>query len=164
MSVGAYLLARFSDPEKMLPAVQTLEHLNPVTRWHAVDGHVHLVIKAGAADRSLYDHLSKLDGIDQVTRYQITQDGENAVVLDPSMAHAYVFIETEPAETDNVRASLQKLDEVVFCSSTSGGCDIVAVVKGANFDAVNRTVLEKLRALDGVVRLKHDLIISLNQL
>lgn len=164
MSVGAYLLARFANTEKLVPAVEALGHLEPVTRWHAVDGHVHLVIKTGAADRSLYEQLSKLDGVDQLIRYQIIQDGENAITLDAGLAHAYVFIETEPTEADNVRASLLRIDDVVFCSSTSGGCDLVAVVKGANFDAVNRTVLETIRALDGVVRLKHDLIISLNQL
>ncbi len=164
MSAGAYLLAHFSDPNKLIPAVEALGRLEPVTRWHAVDGHMHLVIKAGAADRSLYEELRKIDGIDQLIRYQIVQDGENTLILDPALAHAYIFVETEPTETENVHAKLEAMPDIVFCSSTSGGCDLVAVVKGANFDAVNRTVLERVRVLDGVVRVKHDRIITLTQL
>jgi DNA-binding Lrp family transcriptional regulator len=93
------------------------------------------------------------------------QKGEcEKVATDPSLCYAYVFIETEKAKLNSVKKALENIDQVVFCSHTDGGCDLVAVIKGENFSEVDRVIAGKIRVLDGILRLKHNRIIDLKQL
>ncbi|MEW6051161.1 MAG: Lrp/AsnC ligand binding domain-containing protein [Candidatus Zixiibacteriota bacterium] len=162
MSAGAYLLARFTDPEQLLPAVKLLDSLQPIIRWDAVDGHVHLVIKTKPA--ATPDAIKSLIGLDELLRYDIVDNGDTGAIFDPSLSYAYVFIEAEACRRESVRESIAALSETHFCSATTGGCDVVAVIRGPRFSAVENTIAEKIRSLEGVLRLKHDRIIDLRQL
>lgn len=164
MSVGAYVLARFSDPEKLLPAMKQVQACDPVERWSAVDGHVHLVMKVKASSAALPEPIRKLDGVDQLMSYDILLDEERNKVIDPAIAHAYVFLEVEHTKLDAMRNQLQKMPEVLFCTTTRGGCDLVALVTGATFDAVDHVIENNIRMLDGVLRLKRNYVIELTQL
>ena len=162
MSAGAYILARFSDSDKLLPAVKLLDDIDPVTRWDAVDGHVHLVIQTKPTPTP--EAIKSLGGLNELVRYDIIEDGNRGAELDPSLAYAYVFIEIEPARREAVQQAVAALSETQYCSITSGGCDLVAMIRGPRFSAIEATVAEKIRPLDGVLRLKHDRIIDLRQL
>jgi DNA-binding Lrp family transcriptional regulator len=161
MSAGLYLLARFSDHEKLLPAAKLLEGAKTVARWDAVDGHVHLVVRARST--APLDSLKSLGGLEQSARFDISKDNDSGESFDPSLAHAYVFVETEPDKRDAVCQAVTALPEILFCSTTTGGCDLVAVIRGPRFSAIDSTIADKIRPLDGVVRLKHDRIIDLRQ-
>lgn len=161
MSAGAYLLARFSDPEKLLPAAKLLASADTVARWDAVDGHVHLVVRARSTAPA--DSLRSLGGLEQLVQFAIAKDNDSGESFDPSLAHAYIFIETEPDKREAVCKAVTALPETLFCSITSGGCDLVAVIRGPRFSAVDNAIAEKIRPLDGVLRLKHDRIIDLRQ-
>ncbi len=161
---GAYVLARFADPEKFLPAIRQIDNCPPVERWHAVDGHVHLVMKVAASSQALPEELRRLDGVDRLISYDIKTDDERDTIIDPEQAHAYVFSEAEPAKVEAIRAALKTDPSILFVSPTKGGCDLVALIAGGNFDVVDRTVNEKIRLLDGVTRVKHDRVIELTHL
>lgn len=163
MSNGAFILAHFANQDSLIPAAQKLTGDKSVTRWDAVDGHVNLVVKTGDAG-SAGVAIKAIPGVDRMFKYDIQQDFGNGATLDPALCHAYVFIETENGKRDQVCKALQAQDDVLACSATQGGCDLVAIVKGATFTAVDRTVEEKIRLLDGVLRLKHNRIIDLQQL
>jgi DNA-binding Lrp family transcriptional regulator len=164
MTVGSYVLARFSDPEKLLPAMHTIQSCEPVLRWHAVDGHVQLVMKVATSAAALPESLKRLEGVDKMLTYDILLDMEDDTQIDPAMAHAYLFLEVEITRLDKVRAALAAMPEVLFCSTTRGGCDLVAIVTGGNFDAVEHVINDKIRMLDGVLRLKQNYVIELTKL
>lgn len=164
MTVGSYVLARFADPEKLLPAMQTVQSSTSVERWNAVDGHIHLVMKLSSPAVAIPDPLKRLEGVDQMMAYDILHDDERSKQLDSAMAHAYVFLEVEPSKLDTVRTSLAAIPEVVFCTTTRGGCDLIAVVTGGNFDAVDSVINEDIRMLDGLLRLKQAYILELTKL
>lgn len=163
MSKGAYYLVRFAHPENLIPATESFEKYASVVRWDAVDGHVHMVLRTGR-DADLSDDVSKITGMEELTRYDITDDGEDGRTRSAESSAAYVFIETEPSKCESVRNLLSSIDNVLWTSATKGGCDIVAIVQGKNFDAVEQVVNQRIRLIDGVVRLKHDRIIDLKQL
>ena len=163
MSNGAYILAHFANQESLIPAAKKLTGDKSVARWDAVDGHVNLVVKAGDSDGASAA-VKALTGVDRTLRYDIQQDFGNGATLDPALCHAYVFIETENGKREQICKALQARDDVLSCSATQGGCDLVAIVKGPTFTAVDRTVEEEIRPLDGVLRLKHNRIIDLQQL
>ncbi len=163
MTEGSYLLARFADPEKLLPAMQTVQSSHDVVEWNAVDGHIHLVMKVSRPSGSIPDPLKRLDGIDQVMTYDILDDSHRKDI-DHAMANAYVFLEVESSKVAQLRKLLAAIPEVVSCSTTKGGCDLVAIVTGGNFDAVDLTINDQIRMLDGILRLKHAYIIELTKL
>ena len=164
MTVGSYVLARFADPEMLLPAMQTVQNSTSVERWSAVDGHIHLVMKLSAPASAIPDPLKRLQGVDQMMAYDLLLDEEQSKSIDPAMAHAYLFLEVEPAKLESMRKALGEIPEVLFCTTTRGGCDLVAVVTGGNFDAVDSTINEHIRMLDGLLRLKHAYILELTKL
>lgn len=163
MTEGSYLLARFADPEKLLPAMQTVQASPDVLDWNAVDGHIHLVMRISSSAATIPDPLKHLDGVETVLAYDILDDAHRRE-FDHAMANAYAFLEVEPAKADAIRRSLAVIPEVVSCTTTTGGCDLIAIITGGNFDAVDSTINEQIRMLDGILRLKSAYILELTKL
>jgi len=163
MSSGAYLLAHVASQEDLIPAAKQLSEIESVTRWDAVDGHVNIILKTSNI-AEVKAALESVSGIDQTLAYNITGESGQDVTLDPSLCHAYLFIETEGAKRESIAKTLKSMTEVVSITSTSGGCDFVVVIKGATFSAVDHVINDYIRPLDGVIRLKHNRIIDLKQL
>jgi DNA-binding Lrp family transcriptional regulator len=91
-------------------------------------------------------------------------DAELNTQIDPAMAQAYLFLEVEITKLYKVRTRLTAMPEVLFCSTTRGGCDLVALVTGGTFDAIDHIINDKIRMLDGVLRLKQNYVIELTKL
>jgi DNA-binding Lrp family transcriptional regulator len=161
MSVGSYVLMQFTDSEKLLPAIAGIDQCKEVVRWNAVDGHVQLIVKLKSDSSEMPEEIKELIGIEEMMSYFIQTDGENGTKLDHSLSHAYVFIETEAGKRDAVITSLKQIDAVVFSSQLTGGCDIVAVVKGNDFESVDKLINGRIRMIDGVARLKKNRVIEL---
>ena len=164
MSTGAYVLVKFNDREKLLPAVEALSGLPKVTKWNAVDGHFNLVLKLEANDTSLINKIEKLDGCADLALCELLSDNEAEIDLSPDYSYSYLFIETERYQQKAVQSSLEKSEAIIFCSPTSGNCDLVAIAKGETFDEINRIVDGDIRRLDGILRLKQDRIILLDRM
>ncbi len=160
---AAFVLAKFADSEKLVPAIDRLQHCPPVKSWDAVDGHVHLVLRVDSSASALPDDLVRLSGVAQMTAYDIVNvDPRTAPASDE--AKAYLFIDTDPVRKDSIMTNIRSLSETVCCTSVKGGCDLVAMVKGETISALERTIDEKIRPMDGVLRLKHNHVIDLKQL
>jgi DNA-binding Lrp family transcriptional regulator len=163
MSVGAYVLAHFTDSEKLLPAAQLVNRFENVVRWNAVEGHAHLVVKLDKPSQEIPRQIIHLDGIDSLQSYDIEEDNDKNINFDPSLSYSYLFIEVEPIKSESVRKFLIEQDEILFCSRIKGGCDFVAVIKSKTFEDINRRINENIRTLDGILRLKQDRIIDLTK-
>ena len=164
MSVGSYVLTQFTDSEKLLPAVAAIKQCKEVVRWNAVDGHVQLIMKIKPESSEMPEAIKELAGVEEMMNYFIQHDGENGTTLDHSLSHAYVFIETEAGKREAVITLLKQIDAVVFCSQLTGGCDIVVVVKGNDFETVDKLINGRIRMIDGITRFKKNHVIELEGL
>lgn len=163
MSLGAYLLLRFSDTTHLVPAITRLKTCPQVQRWDAMDGHAHLVVRTSSPATSPPDECRKLDGLRDLAVHEIIS-GSTPPGFKASLCHAYVFMETEPAKTPVIKSVLDGMPEVHSCVTVRGGCDLVVVVQGETFRSITNTVQNKISHLDGVLRLKTGRVIDLKQL
>ncbi len=164
MSTGAYVLVKFDDRSKLLPAVETIDAIEQIQSWNAVDGHFNLVLKLNSNDPKAIEQIRKLDGCSRLSSCEFKTDNGSEVTLSPDLAYSYVFIETERFQQQAVQTLLEKNDAIEICTPVTGDCDLVALVKGETFDQIDRAVNNGIRPLDGVVRLKQDRIIFLDRL
>jgi hypothetical protein len=163
MSSGALLIARLSDPERLVPTAQFLEHSEFVDCWNAVDGHVDLVAKIKTPASMLPDQIRNLPGIEELYAFDLSDESGN-LVCDPAYAHSFVFLEVEHDRISSVRDRLRSLKEVAFCAPIQGTDELVIVIRGDTFTAIDRTINDQIRTTDGVLRLKQDRVISLKQI
>jgi DNA-binding Lrp family transcriptional regulator len=161
---AAFVLAKFADSEKLIPAIDRLQHCPPVKRWDAVDGHVQLVLRVDGSASALPDDVARLSSVAQLTAYDIVNVDDRMVSPESEETKAYLFIDADPARRDAIMNTVRALPETVCCTSVKGGCDLVAMVKGETISALERTIDEKIRPMDGVLRLKHNHVIDLKQL
>ncbi len=164
MSTGAYVLVKFEDREKLLPAVDTLKNLPEISKWDAVDGHCDLVLKFKDSQSSVIERIKKLDGFADLATCEVQSDSEKEPELSPDDSYSYLFIDTERYQQKPVKSSLEKIENVVYVWPVTGACDLVAVVKGENFDHIGRIINNQIRPLDGILRLKQDRIIFLDRM
>jgi len=163
MSTGALLLARLYDPEMLVPAAEFLEHSEIVECWNAVDGHVDLVAQLSAPPTQLLDQLRSLGGDQELDVIELS-GGSGKFLCNPIFCYSFVFLEVEPGNLKAIREHLATMEQVPFCSSREGMNEIIAVVYGNTFQAVDRIVTEQIRPIDGVLRLKQDRVINLRQI
>lgn len=165
MSAAAYVLARFSHADKLIPAIAALKTCPQVQRWDAVEGrHFQLVLKISPPAVPLPNELRQIDGVRELTTFEILADVDHGAQLAPQVCHAYLFIECEPGKLASVTAVLDGLEQVATCSQVRGGCDLVVIVRGDSFQAIDRLVNDKIQHLDGILRLKKNRVIDLKQL
>ena len=160
----AYVVARFPDPDHLLPAVEAMKNCEGVLRWDAVEGQNQLVLKVRLDGLELPCGITALPGLGSLQRYDIEDDDENSAVIDPEACHGYVYVDTEPEAREAVHDAMKADPQVVFCSMTTGECDIVALLRGRSFEEIEADIAGRLRRMDGVLRLKHDWVINLSHL
>ena len=77
---------------------------------------------------------------------------------------AYVLIETAAGKTKNVKKALAKMrsaTDVLNLDAVTGPYDFIAVVSGANLDAIGRLVTDDIGTIDGVTRTTTCVAVSL---
>jgi DNA-binding Lrp family transcriptional regulator len=74
---------------------------------------------------------------------------------------AYVLLEIEKEKLESIYPALYFDDQVVYCDCTRGKYDIVLLMKGTSFTEIGNTVRNKIKQLDGVLRVKEWPIITL---
>ncbi|UCD64687.1 MAG: Lrp/AsnC ligand binding domain-containing protein [Candidatus Zixiibacteriota bacterium] len=164
MSAGAYVLVKFDNREKLPAALEALSGSKDIARWDAVDGHYNLVLRLTDNRKSVEDKIRKMEGFSGLSSCELQTGGEEDVPLSTEYCYSYVFIEAERFKQKAVQTALAKNEAVVFCSPVSGGCDLIALVRGESFDIIDRTVNDFIRPLDGVLRLKQERVILLDRM
>lgn len=77
---------------------------------------------------------------------------------------AYVLIETAAGKTKNVKKALAKMrsaSHVESLDAVTGPYDFIAVVSGANLDAIGRLVTDDIGTIDGITRTTTCVAVSL---
>ncbi len=167
MSTGAFALLRFADTGKLLPAVKEIETSDHVAGWHAVDGHNHLVIKLASTAPEFVSVLNGLEGLEALDLCELTEEAAVEDVgnftSDPEKCYAYLHLEVEKDKQGNIVEVLES-DHLPFVMLAATSCGFIAVVEADSFADVKRVTDLTVRPLDGVLRVKTDLIIDLMQL
>lgn len=147
-----------------MPALEALRKIDAIDRWDAVEGHYNLVIKLAPEAAEGVNRARTLDGLSDMKVCEIVAENNGSATVDPELCRAYVFIDVDAAHRDAIKAALSGVEEIASLIQTSGGCDMIALVTADNFDRINRVVNERIRPLDGLLRLKQDRIIDLDNL
>jgi len=66
----------------------------------------------------------------------------------------FVLINTAPTREHDAYLGLQKIKEIVELNNLFGEYDLIAKVEAADFNAVGQVVIEKIRAVKGVIDTK----------
>jgi len=74
---------------------------------------------------------------------------------------SYVLLETEKEKMEAIYPALYFNDQVVNCDCTQGGFNVVLLVKGTSFGDIDSLIRNKLKTMDGVLRIKEYPIITL---
>lgn len=163
MSSGALLLARLSDPERLIPTAEIFEHSEFVDCWNAVDGHVDLVALLKTPAAAIPAQFRNLPGVEELYVFDLTDDGTK-LVCDLALAHSFLFLEVEADKLTQIQANIKAYKQVVFCSQMQNRNELVAVISGDNFQSIDHTVNDLIRPTDGVLRVKQDRVINLKQI
>ncbi len=162
MSTGAYLLVKFKDRNKLIPAIQSLNDSDKLTRWDAVDGHYNLVLKTDNAP-TLTEQVKSLEGFDNLDQCMINTNNE-PTKRDIDLTYSYVYIETDADKKDEIQKTIEALENTAFCLSTSGSFDLIVLLKGETFNEIDMIIKNNFRNLDGVLRFKQDHVIYLDRI
>ena len=79
------------------------------------------------------------------------------------MAKAFVLIETAMGKTMDVVAILQAVQGVNSADPVTGPYDVVAIVEGADINAIGNLVTKSIHTVDGVLRTVTCLAMELNR-
>lgn len=164
MSNGYYLLARLTNAEKLLPAARLLTETKGVANWDAVEGHLHLVVRTDDNVQASVVRIRSIDDTAQVKTARLLIDDPRAAQSYNGTLRAYALVETDPKHKEAVYHAVNQLPETLFCVITDGPCDIVAVITGDSLSAIDRVIEDRIRSLDGVLRVKHHRVINLEQI
>ena len=164
MAAGSYLLVRFENRQKLLEAIDLLKEFNQIKNWDAVDGFFSLVLKINDDVKPVIDALTKFDSSFNYSQCDLISDENRKIELSQELSSSFLFIETDKNLKDAIADSLSSMDSVASLEKTKGSYDLVVIVKGENFDQIDRTVEENVKTLDGILRFKQDRIIALDKM
>ncbi len=159
---GALVTVRFPNGDDLMPAIETVRQTEGIVCWSAVDGHVDLILHCAAPPTRLPDAITAFGEIGELHAFELPY-GTSGSVCTPGACQAYVFLEIDEQARTAIHASLHTLPGVAFSSGVAGSPAMVTVISAENFDKVD-AIVERIRAIDGVLRVKSDRIINLHQM
>jgi DNA-binding Lrp family transcriptional regulator len=164
MANSSYILARFSGHEKLVPAIRAIGEFDFVNQWFAVEGHVNLILKVGRNDLKAQERIKVLDGLEELMSCEVIEEVPSVLDMRPDRMYAFLFIETESTKLDGLKGLLRGNVSTVSCEQVRGSYDLVVVAGGEKFSDIDRIVNETVRPLDGILRLKVDKVINMQQI
>lgn len=164
MSAGAYLMVKFSDRAKLIPAVEQISQSDNVVKWDAVDGHYNLVLKVKELTNDFINEVRSLEGFSELSTCDLTADNDPSTGYDDQFSYSYLLIETADATSQAVADSLTSNNQISFCSPAEGNYSLVCMAQGETFDKIDRMINNDIKPLDDVLRFKQERVILLDRM
>ena len=187
---SAYALLSFDNTANLTDIYQEMYFMDHVLYCDAIKGDFDMVLLLQAANFSelhkLIDNkIKKLEGIKDVcflpVESPLLSEGVNSIIstMDKALgrnkgnpetannanfwksASSYVFLEIEKEKIENIYPTLYLNDQVVSCDCAKGKYDIVLLMQGTSFTEIDRNIQNRIKPLDGVLRIKEFPIIKL---
>jgi CheY-like chemotaxis protein len=189
-SVSAYVLLNFFDSANLAEVYQGMYFMDNVLYCDAIKGEFDMALLLQAAKLSdlhaIVDaKIKKLPGIKDIcflpVESPLLSESVNSIIgtVDKALgrekgnaentananfwksASSYVFLEIEKEKLESIYPTLYMNDQVVSCDNIKGKYDIVLLMQGASFAEIDRNIQNKIKPLDGVLRIKESPIIKL---
>lgn len=189
-SVSAYVLMNFSADANLSQVYQDMYFMDNVLYCDAIKGEFDMALLLQAAKLSdlhalVDDKIKKLPGVKDIcfmpVETPLLSASANSIIgtVDKALgrekedsastnnanfwksASSYVFLEIEREKLENIFPTLYMNDQVVSCDNIKGKYDIVLLMQGASFAEIDRNIQNKIKPLDGVLRIKESPIIKL---
>jgi len=189
-SVSAYALLSFDNTANLTEVYQEMYFMDNVLYCDAVKGDFDMVLLLQAANFSeLHDmvanKIKKIEGVKDIyflpVESPLLSEGVNNIIgtVDKALgrnkdnpettnnpnfwksASSYVFLEIEKEKMENIYPTLYLNEQVVSCDCAKGKYDIVLLMQGTSFVEIDRNIQNKIKPLDGVLRIKEFPIIKL---
>ncbi len=183
-SVSAFLTIRTTDSELAMEAFKKLYFLDGIAACDAVRGDVDIILVAHADSeakiREVFEQIKAIEGIEVVSmspvlRPKLDRDidsfigsYQNSVKKAmreemPKMkgTTSYIIVDIDKDAIQQIYTTVFFLDEVIFCDVIDDGSRLVGIVNDVEPVGKVPRVVERLRSIDGVLRVKEAKIIKL---
>jgi CheY-like chemotaxis protein len=189
-AVSAYVLLNFSAEAHLTDVYQEMYFMDHVLYCDAIKGDYDMALLLQAEKMEdlhelVENKIKKLPGVKDICFMPVDSpvfpDSINGIIgtVDKALgrekgnpetssnvnfwksASSYVFLEIEKEKLENIYPTLYLNDQVVSCDCAKGKYDIVLLMQGASFAEIDRNIQNKIKPLDGVLRIKESPIIKL---
>jgi CheY-like chemotaxis protein len=183
-SISAYLTIRTTDPDRAMDTFKELYFLDGVAACDAVRGDVDIILIAHADSeakiKSIFDKVRAIPGLEVVSmssvqRPKLDRDIDQFIssyrntvkkAMQQEMPKlrgttSYIIVDIDKDAIQQIFTTVFFLDEVIFCDVVDDGKRLVGIIN--DIEPVGKTprVIERLRAIDGVLRVREAKIIKL---
>lgn len=183
-SVSAYLTVRITDADRSLEIFTQLYEMEGIQSCEAVRGDVDIIIlgQAGSQEgiQRLFDRVSAVPGIEVVSespieRPRLDRDVDEFIHIYESEVKrqaqegvgrhtgtsSYVIMDVEKDALQQIFTTVFFIDEVLFCDVIDGGRQLVGMIQAPDSGNTTRRIIDKLSAMDGVLRVREAKVIKL---
>ncbi len=124
-------------------------------RHNAREPTASLARKLGLSRTTVQDRLSRLEQAGIISGYTVRL----GAAAEQQVLRAYLGISIEPRRLTETTAAMKKIPEIETLMAVSGSFDLMALVKVANAEALDR-LLDRLGDLPGVENTESSIVLS----
>ncbi|MBN2532890.1 MAG: Lrp/AsnC ligand binding domain-containing protein [Spirochaetales bacterium] len=188
VNVSAYILLSLKEDADMLSLYRELYYMDNIIYCDATRGEYDIMLLVQARDyeelKEIYKkRIISLEGIEKAeyleikmplmdeSMKRIIKDAESALSAGETgflrqrdfKKHvcSYVLIEMEKEKMEDLYPALRLNENVVYCDCLSGRYDLILFVHGTDFTRIERIINEKIRTMDGILRIKECPVVNL---
>ncbi len=182
--VSSYVTIRIRDDDKVRDAYEALHAMAGVVSCDAVRGEVDLILLVHASSdaemRDRHDQIRSVPGVEIVSLSKVerptldrdvhefieiykkvVKSGERAKLPKIAGKKRYVIVDIDKNSLQRVFTSLFFLDEVIFCDMIDDGSRIIGITSASGSPDQKEGVVERLRRIDGVLRVEEAKVIEM---
>ena len=183
-SVSAYLTIRTTDSERAMDVFKEIYFMNGVAQCDAVRGDVDMIVLAQASSedkmKQIVSNIKAVKGIEVVSSSNVQRPKldcdvknfietyakavkENAQQDMPKFkgTTSYIIVDIDKEAIQQIFTTVFFLDEVVFCDVIDNGTKLVGMINDTEAYGKTPRIIERLRQIDGVLRVKEARIIKM---
>jgi CheY-like chemotaxis protein len=183
-SISAYLTIRITDVQRSMDIFNRLHEMEGVQSCEAVRGDVDIIILGQAASEEgiqrLFDRVREVPGIEVVSespveRPRLDRDVDEFIhvyeqevkrqaqegVARHTGTTSYVILDVEKEALQKIFTTVFFIDQILFCDVIDGGHKLVGMIQVPDSGNAARRIIEKLSAMEGVLRVREAKVIKL---
>jgi len=188
-SVSGYAMIKIKNTEDFYSIYQKIYFMDNILYCDATKGEFDLFVLMQAQDyeslvQIIQNKIMKIKGISQVDYMEVTSpvldeklsavvssvdeilekdfvSEKGNIVRSSGSVATYVMLEIEKEKFESLYPSLHFCENVVHCDVTRGSYDFVLLIQTESFEEMDRIISEKIRPLDGIIRIKKAPIVKI---
>ena len=187
-SLSAYAMIKINDKVDPVGLLQKLYYMEDILFCDATRGEFDIVLilqnKTLKDIEKVVNKIKAMEGIEELvfmpTETPVLSDETNEIINDvddvldknkidgetvnnanyKTTVASYVMLEIEKEKIENIYPTLHFNDNVIYSDFTNGKYDAVLLMQAPSFKEIDRVINEKIKNLDGVLKIKECPIIK----